>query len=70
MPQRTVISNYNLVIQHQALPMIYPKTPANFCIPWDLDTKDPFNQYLVKDAIGYSYVSIYFTGCTKIGDPE
>jgi hypothetical protein len=50
--------------------MIYAEAAANFSVPGYLNTKDPFNQYLVKDAIGNTDVPIYFTGSTEIGDPE
>jgi hypothetical protein len=70
MPQRAIIPDHHLVVEHQSLPMIYAEAAANFCVPGYLYAKDPFNQNFVKDAIGKTDVPIYFTGSAEIGDPE
>ena len=50
--------------------MIDPEPAARFYIPRYFDTKEPFNQDLVKDAIGKQQVIIYPSGSTKVGGPE
>jgi hypothetical protein len=68
--QGTVIADHHPVIQYQSLAMVDPEPTANLCIPWDLDTKDPFNEDLVKDAIGKPEVIKYLMGSAKVGQAE